>query len=413
MFELTKRVAETGVTRFFLEGNKDKKVFSLDNFFGINDSQIIAFFFSYELDYLNVIKTLKLLSIPLISAERKSSHPLIIGGGTAITGNPETFRDVLDVIFTGEAEESYISFLNLVLAEKKKEKILETSAKIKGVFVPTISSVYKKVYYKNFPEDFSESVFFTPRGEFGECKLIELTRGCPAKCKFCISRTLYSPPRFADKDLVKDVVKESKINKIGLLGASVSYHPDIKEIMEFIIKEGRIFSISSLRADKVDNDFLELLYRGGNRTITIAPEAGTERLRKLIEKGISEEDIEKTIELSLKKGFSGIRLYFMIGLPEETEEDIVAIVNIGKRIKLIESHMKKRFIKRSFTISPFVPKRNTAFSCYPMEEVKVLSEKINYLRKRLSSEGIEVLYDPPKTARLEYDLSRHNILTQI
>lgn len=248
-------------------------------------------------------------------------------------------------------------------------------------------------------------------GEFGDCKLIELTRGCPAKCKFCISRVLYNPVRFADKELIKDIINDTECKKIGLLGASVSYHPNIKEIMDFILKKGKSFSISSLRADRLDKDFVKLLFLGGSRTITIAPEAGTERLRKIIDKGITEDDVEKVILFALEEGFSGIKLYFMIGLPDESWEDIEGIVSLAKKIKNIEKINKKHFRKKSFTISSFVPKRHTPFEVYPMEDIKELTHKINYLRKSLVQLGIEVLYDHPKTALFEYELSKKDILS--
>ncbi len=412
VFELTKRVPEIGVNRLFLEGKKEKEVLPLDNSFGIEDSQIIAFFLSYELDYLNVIKSLYLLNIPLRSSERGEKYPLIIGGGAAITINPQVFDEVFDIIFVGEAEESYVDFLKLFYNFRDKEEILNRASNIEGTYIPSRMKAYRRAFYKDFPLDFSKSIFFTKKGEFGDCHLIEVTRGCPARCNFCISRILYAPLRFADKEIIKEIIKNSVNKKIGLLGASVSYHPSIKELMEFIVKEKKNFSISSLRADMVDEEFINLLYLGGNRTITLAPEAGTERLRNYIEKGITEEDLERATMLALERGFSGLRLYFMIGLPTETMEDIEGIISFAKKIRQIEKSVGKRFVKRTFTLSPFVPKRLTPLSDYPMEDVKKLSEKINFLRKALTNIGIEVLYEHPKTAHLEYELSRKNILKQ-
>lgn len=354
---------------------------------------------------------MKLLQIPLKNTERDDRYPIIIAGGNAITGNPEVFKEVFDVIFLGEAEETYVYFLNLFFNFEDKKKILEEIAKIDGVYVPYISNDYRRVIYKNFSLDFSKSIFFTNLGEFGNTTLIELTRGCPCSCNFCISRVLYNPLRFADKNLVKDIILKAETEKIGLLGASVSFHPYIKEIMEFTIANGKSFSISSLRADKLDRDFLNLLFKGGNKTITIAPEAGSEKLRKLINKGISEEDIERTISLSLEQGFSRIKLYFMIGLPNETMDDIEDIVNIAKKIKKMEKIHKKSFIQKTFSISPFVPKKHTPFSDCPIASLKELSFKISYLGKSLVKMGIEVLYDHPKIAHLEYELSKKNILS--
>lgn len=422
IFEIINRVEDVGTLRCFLEGQEEKKILSLDRDFNLSNVDIVAFFLSYEMDFFNVVKALRLLNMPILSTERKDNYPIIIGGGIAVTENPEPVADFFDVLFIGEAEDSLKKFLKLFFEFREREDILEEASKIDGIYVPekfsfeyypdgTLKSItggtVKKGFYKNFTSDFSQSLFMTEKGGFGNTFLIEMTRGCPASCRFCISRTLYSPVRFSDKEKVKEIInREKDAKRFGLLGASVSFHPAIKEIMDFLLVKGKSFSISSLRAEKLDEEFLELIKKGGSRSITIAPEAGTDNLRKKIKKGITFEDIERTVILSLNKEFEGLKLYFMIGLPFETTDDVKEILRLADVLKQIEKGYKKHFKKISFNITPFIPKPFTPLQWAALENPKKITEKINFLRKGLVTKGINVLYDKPKWAYLEALLSR-------
>lgn len=424
IYELISNINEVGIKRCFLEGVEEKELLILDDDNGLNlsDIDIVAFFLSYEMDFFNLVKALKLLKIPFFATERNERHPLVIGGGVAVTENPEAVADFFDVLFIGEAEESLPPFINLFFETINRNEILEAASCITGVYIPqkvkfyynddgTIAKIdgpfVKKGVYENFAKDFAKTLFMTQLGEFGDTFLIELTRGCPGGCYFCISRTLYNPLRFADKDAVLALIKEQKeAQKFGLLGASVSFHPHIKEIMETILMTGKKFSISSLRVEKIDRDLIKLLKKGGSKTITIAPEMGREEMRKVINKGIREEQIENAIKLALDEGIEKLKLYFMIGFPFEDKEDIEAIIKFSRLIRHLENLNKKRFVKVSFNISPFVPKPFTPFQWASFENLASLKNKINYLRKTLVSEKINMHYDVPKWSYLEAVLSR-------
>ncbi|MCX7770344.1 MAG: B12-binding domain-containing radical SAM protein [Proteobacteria bacterium] len=420
--EIIQEFGEIGFIRYFLEDEEgEKRIFPLDDLLDLSDISAIAFFLSYENDYFNVIKALRLLGISPFSKERRDL-PIIIGGGVAVTDNPEPLAEIFDALFIGEAEDSFREFLKLLLEKNSKESLLRDLENIDDIYLPDKTSFeydeegyirnitgrrVKRGVYENFNQDFSKSVFLTEIGEFGDTFLIELTRGCPSKCKFCISRSLYSPLRFANFDKVKEIIEEQRdIKKFGLLGASVSFHPYIKQIMEFLLERGKEFSLSSLRADLLDYDFISILKKGGIKTITIAPESGSERLRKLINKGINLEDIEKAIDNSLKVDIENLKLYFMIGLPFETWEDIDDIVKVSSLIRHLENKNKKRFKKVSFSISTFVPKPFTPLQWAPFSDIKETNEKIKYLRKKLTSKGVNVIYDLPKWARIQTILSR-------
>jgi radical SAM superfamily enzyme YgiQ (UPF0313 family) len=421
IWELCRRNSEIGVLRYFLENEGEKDIFPLDEELDTSDVAVYAFFLSYENDYYNVIHALKKLRLQCFAKER-NELPLVIAGGVAVTNNPEPLAEIFDAIFIGEVEDNFEQFLEIILAEDSKKELLEKLEKLESVYLPDRVTIeydkdgvikeisgrkVKRGVYKHFSQNFSTSLCVTEVGEFGNTFLIELTRGCPGQCKFCISRTIYTPLRFASYDKVKEVIENNKdVKKFGLLGASVSYHPHIKDIMALIVDSGKEFSLSSLRADLVDDEFIQLLKRGGTKTITIAPEAGTERMRNLISKGIDIGDIERAVRLSLKYEIENLKMYFLIGLPFESEEDIEGIIKLAGLIKHIENKERKRFKKVSFSISTFVPKPFTSLQWASFADVNQTNEKLKYIRKKLLSKGVTVLYDLPKWARLQAVLSR-------
>lgn len=421
VYQIVSNVQEVGTIRCFLEGIEDKYILPVDGNFNLSEIDVIAFFLSYEMDFFNLVKAMRLLDIPLLSDARDVKYPVVIGGGIAVTENPEPVADLFDVLFIGEAEESLPAFLKLFFQFTSRNEIVEKASAIKGVYVPRkmqfvyakdggiekiIGEKVERGVYKNFSNDFSTSVFTTELGEFGNTFLIEITRGCPASCRFCISRTLYTPLRFANKERVKELIKNQQVSKIGLLGASVSFHPAIKEFMDTALSSNKKFSISSLRAEKLDREFITLLKLGGSKTITIAPEAGTENMRTIINKGITKEHLENAINLALDANFEGLKLYFMIGLPFEEQADIDGIIEFADFIRRLENINKKYFRKVTFNITPFVPKPFTPFQWAAFEPVNSIKDKLNYLRKSLVAKGINVLYDNPKWAYLEAVFSR-------
>jgi len=367
----------------------------------LSNFNIIGFSISFELDYFNILKILLNAGIPLKSSERNNKHPFIIAGGICPAFNPEPLADFIDAFFIGDGEEVIHEFLSVYqIYQSDRQKLLEALSEIKGVYIP---SLYKPSYNEDgtlsaiFPEIKIEhrtveldkyetaSRVITPDTEFANTFLLEISRGCVHRCKFCVS-CYVQKYRIRSADNIIEIAKSDlaqKAKKIGLVGSSVTDHQDIDKIVEALVGMGRKITVASLRADSVSEVVLDALVSSDLETITLAPEAGSDRLRKVIGKNISIDKIYDVIKSAIKKGIKGIKLYFMVGLPTETHDDIEAIVSVVKDIKkLIKS--KARL---SISVSPFVPKPKTPFQWYPMENEKLLAQKLLYLKRELAKVG--------------------------
>ncbi|MCX7914136.1 MAG: radical SAM protein, partial [Thermodesulfovibrionales bacterium] len=326
-------------------------IFSIESKLPIDRFNIIAFSLSFENDYPNILRILKISNIPSFATERENHHPLVIAGGTCMFYNPEPVASIFDIIFIGEAEETINEFIDLVHSITKigisnkysvgasfKENLKREALSISGLYIPqyyeirygqdsTISEripLMKAPQYisRRFIKDLNDSqishAIISSETEFSDMHLVEIMRGCKWKCRFCVVSHVYSPPRQKLPERVIDQIDNlhTKV-RVGLVGPSLSDYIDIESILK---KEGIDFSITSLRANRKSIKLIELLRH--QRSVSIAPEAGTERLRRVINKNISEKDILEISELILSAEIEFLRLYFMIGLPTENIDDI-------------------------------------------------------------------------------------------
>ncbi len=420
-----------------LKSQKNKsKIFSLETGRALSSFNIIAFSLTFENDYLNILSILKLANIPFLQKERTKSHPLLIAGGIATFLNPEPIADFFDLFFIGEAEENIEPLLEIIRMEHTQRKwvkpVLDKFAKIDSVYIP---SGYKISYKSNgqinnfqakpgYPDTVkysaakdlnlspSSSTISTPFTEFSNMALLEVSRGCPRHCRFCAAGNIYQPYRLRDKKTIKNEIQEllNNTGKIGLLGSAVSDHPELIEIIEFISENNGLVSLSSLRADKICDQTVSLLKKSGHRTFTIAPEAGSQRLRDKIRKDLSLNEILNAARVLSRHKIQNIKLYFLIGLPTEESTDIDAIIDLTKQIKhayFNEAKNEKGLNLITLSINPFIPKPFTPFQWSSYEEVKILKQKLKKISGSLKKEKkIKVTFDLPKWGYIQTLLSR-------
>ena len=434
--------------RFFLpEGvemslylQSGKPLLSLETQRPLYDFDLIAFSLSFENDFPNILQILELGKIPLTHGERENRHPLIMAGGITTFMNPEPLASFMDLFLLGEAETCLPKFLAAIVGfttvhASRTEILFHLAQNVQGVYVP---SLYRVKYSRDgtiksfapkmdgIPEKIvvpsSEEAGFsgnnrpvssiiTPETEFRNKVIIELGRGCGHSCRFCAAGYVYRPPRVYDDSNLRACIREAvnKGKQLGLLSAAVSDVPGINDLMSLIVNGGCRFSVSSLRAESLTRGLLENLREAGQNIVTIAPEAGTERLRKTINKHLTENQITDSVRLISGTGDFSIKLYFLMGLPTETGDDMAGIVNLVKGIK---HHMIKESAPRGtigqirMSTNCFVPKPFTPFQWFPMEPIKSLKEKQKWLKKSLAKTGgIKVHSDVPKWAYLQTLLS--------
>ncbi|MFX1574575.1 MAG: B12-binding domain-containing radical SAM protein [Promethearchaeota archaeon] len=338
---------------------------------------ILGFSVQFENDFKNIFWFLDKVNIPLYSLERQESnieekkhYPLIIGGGPVITSNPMPLSNIFDVLFIGDCEPNLNSFFNSFgeynKAELSFQEFLKKLKNVEGLFIPSLDNKVKRATLKNLDEspipifqlisknNSSNSIF---EGNF----LIEINRGCPYQCKFCISSFHNSPFRNKSYNNIIETIdkgiKYLKFDTISLIGSCISSHPEFKQICEFIIKKGKRLTIPSIRIEHLSSEVIQILEKGNIKTITVAPEAGSEDLRFGLGKIISNEKIISILSQIRNSRIKNIKFYFLIGLPNETDRDIDEIIDLLKNVN--ELGFEKNTLR--VNVNPFIPKLNTPY----------------------------------------------------
>lgn len=397
--------------RVFLDSIKRGVPVSLESGRPLTDFAVVAFSISYELDYFNVAGILKVAGIPLNTTNRDHHHPLVIAGGPCITANPMPLAPFFDCLCIGEAEPILPPMLEVLLKNDihQRDNLLRELARIPGLYVPSLppDSPVVRQYAANLDYFLTTSAIFTRDTELGDLYLTEAERGCQRGCRFCLVNTACAPMRFRSPEtLIKDVEKKLQYRKrVGLIGPAVTDHPQISGLLTGLRKLGAEISVSSLRLNSLSDDILSALAGGGARTITVAPEAGSARLRKLINKNISENDVLRAADMIGRHRFKNLKLYFIIGLPTETDEDTAEIVRLALAIKdrLDRRHSGTRL---TLNVAPFVPKAGTPFQWLPMVSREVLNNRITILKNALPRKGIKLNAESPAWSRVQGTLSR-------
>ncbi len=372
------------------------------------DVDVLSFSFSFELDYIGILNILEKYNIPFLAKDRNENHPLIYGGGPVLSANPEPFCEFFDFIMIGDAEPNIKEIFEVLKnnINKTKQEKLKLLSKIEGVYIPSLKKRVKKV-----SAPLSECIttpILSDKSFFKDTYIIEIERGCPQSCGFCLTSYINNPVRFCNYEKIIEKIDEAMkyTNKIALLGALICAHPRIDDICRYIInkvEEGKELevSVSSLRADYVSDTTLEMLRKCGQKTATIAIEAGSERLRKVINKHLSKDAVMSVVDKMVHHGFNGLKIYGIIGLPTETYEDLDDFVNITCEIK---KKYKKFILTPSF--STFVPKALTPFQFAKRDDIKTLEKKIEYLKKQFAKTGIKARFSSAKWDYVQAILSR-------
>lgn len=448
IYGLLNRRDDVVCERAFLPDEKDlaeygrtgTPVFSFESKRPLHMFDIIAFSISFENDYPNILKILELSKIPFLTSERNKYHPLLIAGGVCCFFNPEPVSEIFDIVFVGEAEESLDEFMDIFREQKAEDRrqIKERMKDIEGLYIPDLYRVeyntdgtisrrtaingapekIKRTHLKDLSASGITTSIVTPEAEFSDMYLVEAMRGCPWNCRFCLVGQIYSPPRKKSLEDIKAEIERAKgftenrdtslflpkkgdvslfSTRIGLIGPSLTDYP---HIMDVLCIDGVDFSITSLRASARSAELVGLLK--GRKSVSIAPEAGTGRLRKVINKKITEKDILDTSELIFNAGIENLRLYFMIGLPSENEEDISGIVELVRKVRSLSE--RGNII---LSVSTFVPKPFTPFQWCRMAPLSYVKEKLRFIKKAVKDmKGVKIFHDVPKYAHMQGVLSR-------
>jgi radical SAM superfamily enzyme YgiQ (UPF0313 family) len=386
---------------------------------------VILFSVSFEQDYVNLVTLLRRAGLEPLTKNRSAQDPLVLVGGVTTFINPLPLFSLADGFLLGEGESQIPVFIETLLAEQDlvRADLLQALCKVPG-FISSVTELNPN-FKKNVSlpraavDSFVPRTFVAPAGDeiFSDTLLVEVNRGCPRGCRFCAAGFVYRPFRNRSLDVVKEAIKggisEFGFERVGLVGSALGDYPELKPLCHWLVAEGLSFSFSSIRIDAIDDDLLYLMLAGGVKSITIAPEAGSEHLRRALRKKLSREVILKQAARIAQAGIGRLKLYFLIGLPGERESDLVAIVELVKEIRQVmldNRKMKQLNVALSVSVNPFVPKPQTPMQWAPFAAVKDLQRKQKFLSKELLRiGGINVEMESPVSAAWQSLLSRGGV----
>jgi radical SAM superfamily enzyme YgiQ (UPF0313 family) len=391
----------------------------------VRDFDIFAFSVSFEWDYTNVLTMLRLAGLPLRAEARSEAHPLVLIGGAVTFVNPEPLALFADVIAAGEGEALVPPLLRAFQTASDRQDLLRRLATERGFYIPAFydvkyredggiaafvpregtgaPAVVRKAAVKTADAlDPPATTIFTPDTEFGSRFLVEVVRGCANLCRFCWAGYNYLPVRAFPKDRILQLAERARAHssRAGLVSIALCDHPEIEEILTRLVEMGFSISPASLRLDDITPTILRLLRASGERTVTIAPETGSDRLRRVINKTVTNEEIFDAAEMIFASGIENLKLYFMVGLPTETDDDLVAIRDLTLRLRetMMRFGRERGQVGRIVgSVNPLVPKPGTAYQWLPMDAEDLIERKLKRLRTLMA--GIDNVYFSMKSER--------------
>lgn len=440
IYQLINNRVDTACERVFLPEKKleqdyirtNTPIMSIENQRPLYEFPLIGFSISFEMDYFNILKILEMGKVHLLAKERTEDDPIIIAGGPCATFNPEPLSEFIDIFVIGEGEEIINNILDTYYQcrnkEYSRERTLLALTQISGVYIPRfyeylykedgtiqsirkiadVPSLIKKQWIKELDNYSAQTVIITEDTEFKDLYLIEIARGCGRHCRFCMAGYCFRKPRNRSLRRLEAMLLEAKKHgkRVGLMGAAISDYPEINQLCNKILDLDMNMSVASFRADSITDELVKSLAKSGVKTLTLAPEAGSTKMREVINKGITTEHLYNAIDLGIRAGIHNFRLYIMVGLPFEEEEDIEEIIEMAKIIKQYMHNMGSKGLL-TLSINPFIPKPFTPFQWLPMENMKVVENRLKHINSSLkNTKGIEVLIESPKEAYIQGILAR-------
>jgi len=403
------------------------RIVTLESQTPVADFDIIAFSVSFEWDYTNVLTMLRLAGVPLRAADRDYQHPLVVIGGAVTFVNPEPLAMFADVIAAGEGEALVPALVDAMATSSRSEQ-LKRLAQARGYYIPSFYDVEyaaNGTIVKYVPRDGTgappivrkaalktteavdppSTTIFTPDTEFGSRFLIEVVRGCANLCRFCWAGYNYLPVRAFPTDRILALAQAARAHssKAGLVSIALCDHPDIEHILRSLRDMGYSISPASLRLDDLTPTIVSILKESGERTLTIAPETGSDRLRRVINKTVTNAEILDSAEMIFSSGIESLKLYYMIGLPTEDDDDLVAIRDLTlqlHQIMLKHARPRGRIGRIVASVNPLVPKPGTAYQWLPMERTDVIERKMKRMRALVAD--IDNVYFNIKSERHSY-----------
>jgi radical SAM superfamily enzyme YgiQ (UPF0313 family) len=417
IYQLWNSYEQVACERAFLPIKDYIEPYTLESDKPIKEMDVIAFTLQYEDDYTNVLNILERAKIPLESVKRNNKHPLIIAGGPCAQSNPVPMAPFIDAFMIGDLEPvSDTLIIEGFLAGQTRAARLEIINEFPWIWVPSQNNGRKVQFAPKgdvndyfypinqiIPQIEEEDPWY---GVFGKSFLLEVVRGCNRGCSFCLTGKITRPRRNRTlanlQQIYRKGVANCEVKKITTIGSGISDYPNLIDLCQSIIDDGLTFSLPSIRADKITKELTELLKKAEQKTITSAPEAGTERLRKQICKGVTNEEIIEAMDIINSSGLSRFKAYFMLGLPDEEEEDVKAIVSLTKKIAQIAKNLAKIRISAGF----FVPKPRTAFQDESLLPLRELQAKRKLLLKEIPKiPRVDCEVYNPKWSRIQTMLS--------
>jgi radical SAM superfamily enzyme YgiQ (UPF0313 family) len=364
----------------------------------VSDYPVVAFSVAYETEVAGLIQTLELSGIPPLAEDRNEQHPFILVGGPLTFSNPLPLAPFVDAVIMGEADQSVHTVLGVIFGSDSKDSAMRTLSGQPYVFVPSVhGDILPPIDKADTTTLPAFSQIITPHTELRNMFLIEPERGCHRGCTYCVMRrSTNDGMRIVKKERILSLIPDDA-KKVGLVGAATTDHPQITEVVNAIADSGREVGLSSLRADRLNDEFVSALRKGGHRILTTASDGASQRMRDVIQRRTSEEQLRQAAQLARRHGMKRLKLYIMVGIPSETDDDIDELIEFGKELSSL--------IPLSLGVAPFVAKRNTPLDGAPFAGMPLVEARLRRLRRGVRGK-VDVRATSARWAWVEYVLAQ-------